>query len=121
MSISAAEVIRHIGNMPIGDPAAMRSHAARLRSDADRIASVAGAVAARATATRFEGPAADRFRHEIQDCLGELRRRATRLHQVAGDLDRAAAQVAASQASWHAQFRRVEAALVAAAAGKAGH
>lgn len=120
MSVNAWQVVRRIGDMPVGDPTAMMAHAAQLRADADRLVELAVAANRRAMAAVFEGPAADRFRADIEDCLRDAQMRADRLHQAAADLQRAATRVAASQSAWRLQFRRVEAELVAAARAATG-
>lgn len=118
--IDPAAVIRRIGNMPIGDPAAMRSHAARLHQDADQLAQLAITAARRARSTQFEGPAAERFKAEIEDCAREIAGRAAHLHAAASRLERAAADVAAAQASWRVRFHQIESQLADAAARAAG-
>ena len=84
------------------------------------MAQLATTASRKAHSTTFEGPAADRFRHEIDDCLRDMSARAAHLHRAATNLERAAASVAAAQAGWRARFRQVEAQL-AAAARAAGH
>jgi uncharacterized protein YukE len=119
--IDPASIVRRIGGMPIGDPGAMRSHAARLHTDASHLMDLVGAAHGRAHETIYQGPAADRFRAEIDDCLHVAQQRVNRLHQAADHLAAAASNVEASQARWHRLYRRVEADLIAAAKAAARH
>jgi hypothetical protein len=115
MYINPLEIIQRIGQAPIGDPAAMSRHAAQLRSEGDRIAGLAGSVSARARAMAYEGPAADRFRTDVDANVREAAVAAGRLHDAASALQRAAGAVATAQAHWQQRFRQVEAELIAAA------
>jgi uncharacterized protein YukE len=115
MHIDPLEVIRRIGQAPIGDPSAMQQHAARLRADADHLALLVETVTSRATSMPYEGPAADAFRGEIQASMHDAHGTIERLHDAASILQRAAGAVAAEQARWHQRFQQVEAELSAAA------
>jgi hypothetical protein len=119
--INPSEIIRRIGQAPIGDPGAMNAQAARLRADADHLSHLVAHATSRANGTRYEGPAADRFRHEIADCMRDATVWIERLHEAASALQRAAGNVAASQARWNARFRQVEAELIAAARAAGRH
>jgi uncharacterized protein YukE len=118
--INPLDIIHRIGQMPIGDPAAMNAHAARLRADADHLASLVGGASGRAHALPYEGPAANRFRNEIDTGTREASVAIDRLHQAASTLQRAAGNVAAAQRSWQVRFKQIEAELIASAraAGK---
>jgi uncharacterized protein YukE len=113
--INPLDVIGRIGQAPIGDPAAMNARAARLRADAEHLMSLVSAASGRAHGMAYEGPAANRFRHEIADCTREAAICADHLHNAASALQRASGNVAAAQARWQARFRQVEAELIAAA------
>jgi uncharacterized protein YukE len=121
MHINPLEVIGRIGQLPIGDPAAMTQHAARLRADADHLMSLVSAVSARANAMAYEGPAAQRFRSEIGDSVREAGMCHEQLYEASFALDRAASSVASSQAQWRRRFSEVEAELVAAARAAGAH
>jgi hypothetical protein len=120
MHIDPAKVIRRIGAMPIGDPVAMRSHATRLHADANHLTELVGAAHRRAHAAVYRGPAADRFRAGIDDCLHVTQQKAGRLHQAADDLARAAGGVESAQRSWTTMYHRVESELAAAARAAMG-
>jgi uncharacterized protein YukE len=121
MWIDPAKVVRRIGQMPIGDPPAMRSRAARLHADASHMMDLVSAAHRRAHESKFLGPAADRFRAEMDDCVRVAQQRASRLHQAADHLAAAAASVEAAQAHWRSLYHRVEAELVVAAKAAARH
>jgi uncharacterized protein YukE len=115
MHVDPLDIIRRIGQAPIGDPAAMQRHAAQLRADADHLTAVVSSVTARATSMPYEGPAADAFRAEMQSSVRDAQAAAEQLHEAASILQRAAGSVAAEQATWQRRFREVEAELLAAA------
>jgi uncharacterized protein YukE len=80
-----------------GDPAAMRSSAARLRLRAETVATAAAQVANRVDGMVYAGPAADRFRLEMSDQHMRVQRAAGRFIELADTLVRTAAQVEAAQ------------------------
>lgn len=109
--VTAQQVIAHIGQLPIGDADAIRAHAARVEADADEIADRAGQIEREVAATGFEGPAAQRWRSEMDRCNRDARRAADELRALAGRMRQVAARVAAQQAQWHRDFARVKARL----------
>jgi hypothetical protein len=119
--INPADIIHRIGAMPIGDPAAMRSHAVRLNADADTIMSLVQAAHGRGHATAYLGPAADRFRADLEVVLRDVQRRVAHLHHAADALMRAAGDVEVAQHQWHTLYTRVESDLVAAAKAALDH
>ena len=115
MHIDPIEIVRRIGEAPIGDPAAMQRHAARLRADADQLSALVDGATSRATAMPYEGPAADAFRAEMRGCLQDAHGTIEQLHDAATILQRAAGTVAAEQARWRQRFHQIEQELLAAA------
>jgi uncharacterized protein YukE len=113
--INPLDVIQRIGQAPIGDPAAMIAHAARLRADADQLAGLIAGAAGRSNGMAYEGPSAIRFRGEIADCTREATVAVEHLHNAAATLQRAAGTVQAAQRAWKVRFQQVEAELIAAA------
>jgi hypothetical protein len=73
-----------------GDPAAMRAGAARLRMQAESVTAMAARVSVHAEGMVYAGPAADRFRAAMRERDLRARRVASRLHQMADVLARAA-------------------------------
>jgi uncharacterized protein YukE len=120
MHIDPLEIIRRIGQAPIGDPAAMQQHAARLRADAEHLAALVESVTSRAASMPYEGPAAEGFRGGMHACMRDAQGAIEQLHDAASILQRAAGSVAAEQARWHRRFSQVEAELIAAARAAAG-
>ncbi|MBS1870100.1 MAG: hypothetical protein JSS99_10575 [Actinobacteria bacterium] len=113
--VTAQQVIAHIGHLPIGDPDAIRAHAARIEADADEIADRATHVEREVAGTAFEGPAAERWRSEMESCNQDACHAVDELHALAGRMRQVAARVAAQQAQWHRDFARVKARLEQAA------
>ncbi|MEA2297522.1 MAG: hypothetical protein QOF77_458 [Solirubrobacteraceae bacterium] len=113
--VTPQQVIAHIGRLPIGDPAAIRSHAARLRADADAIIAKSRRVMDAVHTTRYEGPAADRWRQTMGECERDAITAAAELMALADRLLGAAGQVEAQQTQWHRDFARVAAQLESAA------
>jgi len=103
----AEEVLKLIGDMPIGNPSAMRAHAARLSADADALEQRALRITAIIDATNYQCPAADRLREGASEQQGQLLGAAGRLRQLASDLLRSAGQVQDAQASWTLEFDKV--------------
>jgi uncharacterized protein YukE len=106
--VSVQQVVARIGGLPIGDPSAIRTHAARLRADADALVGKSRRVMNDVHSTRFEGPAADRWRQAMEACQGDAQTAANELIGLADRLVHAAAQVEAQQAQWHRDFARVK-------------
>lgn len=113
--VTPQQVIAHIGKLPIGDPNAIRAHAARIEADADEIAARAAHVEREVAGTAFEGPAAQRWRAAMDGCNRDARHAAGELHALAGRMRQVAARVAAQQAQWHRDFARVRTRLEQAA------
>ena len=61
----------------------MRSHGAQLRNAAEEVGGIADLIDRRAEQLRFQGPAADRFRAEMQERTARLRRVGGELGDVA--------------------------------------
>jgi hypothetical protein len=66
-----------------GDSASLRSHGAQLRIAAEDVGRIADLIDRRAEELRFQGPAADRFRAEMQERTARLRRVGGELGDVA--------------------------------------
>jgi hypothetical protein len=115
--ISVQSIVQRIGEMPIGDPVAMRSHASRLDAEAELIEARARGVTASVNDARYQSPAADRLRNGAGNVERELLAAANRLRVLAGDLRASAARVAAEQHWWHTEFTRVEQELARALHG----
>jgi uncharacterized protein YukE len=109
-----AAVVARIGQMPVGDPAAMQAHAQRLRSEASQIAARAAAVTAKVSSARYECPAADRLRHDVSSDQARLIAASERLNALADTIASAASRVQSEQAWWQREFHRVSAELASA-------
>ncbi len=72
-----------------GDSPLLRSHGAVLRGTSESVDVIAAAIERRVEETGFRGPAADRFRTQMDD-------RTTRLRRVARELDDLAATLTQS-------------------------
>lgn len=82
----------------VGDPAGIRALASTLRGHAATIGWIESNCTGTVTSMTFEGPAATRFRARTEDCTRDLTSASDELLQLAGTLDRAAADVEAAQA-----------------------
>jgi hypothetical protein len=105
--VSFEAVVARIGNVPIGDPSAMRSHARRLQAEAEAIVQRAGSVSAIVNGARYECPAATRLRHGSADVEARLNGAAQRLSSLAERMLISATQVDESQQLWRRDFERV--------------
>jgi uncharacterized protein YukE len=106
-----------VGAFPVGDPAVVRTRAAQLRGEAERLGALVSSLESRSSATRFEGPAADRFRHDVAHLVSRGRRDVDRLHALAEFLARSATRLESAQTDWRRRLRGVEAELAARARG----
>jgi uncharacterized protein YukE len=66
-----------------GDSPLLRSHGAVLRAAGEDVAGIADLVDRRVEAMRFRGPAADRFRTQMEERTARLRRVSRELNDVA--------------------------------------
>lgn len=102
------EVIRRIGQLPVGDPNAMRAYAYRLQGEAEAIATRATSVTGTIEGARYESPAASRLKAGAAENQGRLLGTVARLQGLAGAIMRTANQVEADQQSWHRAFTQLE-------------
>ena len=102
------EVIRRIGQLPVGDPNAMRAYAYRLQGEAEAIATRATLVTGTIEGARYESPAASRLKAGAAENQGRLLGTVARLQGLAGAIMRTANQVEADQQSWHRAFTQLE-------------
>jgi hypothetical protein len=105
--ISFEQIISRIGNMPIGDPNAMRAYARRLQAEAAVIGQTATDVTGTVDGARYECPAASRLRSGAGGVEGRLVSAANRLNALAGNILAAAMRVEDDQRFWHTEFARV--------------
>ena len=80
-----------------GDPAGMRNLAQTLRGEARQAGSAQANIDGATGSMVFEGPAGDRLRSRMRSVTGELDGVVSGLADVAGELERAADEVEASQ------------------------
>lgn len=109
--VTAQQVIAYIGQLPVGDPTAIRAHAARIEADASNLVASSAHVMREVAATGFEGPAANRWRQEMEACDRDARRTAGELTALAARMRATAGRVESQQAQWHRDFARVKARL----------
>lgn len=105
--VSYEDVVHFIGDVPIGDPTAMRAYAWRLQAEASAIAGRANSVTGRVDGTPYECPAADRLRAGAANTDARLQRLAARLDGLATDILRGADRVEQEQQAWQGEFDRV--------------
>ena len=80
----------------VGDPAAMRSEAARLRLRADQIGILVKTAQAQGRSMTFEGPFAGTVQHDLDRDARFGMRAATALVEAAAILERSASEVEAA-------------------------
>lgn len=98
---AADGVLRAVGNFPIGDPAAMRAAAARLRDIAHRTRQEADRMNAAVDACQgWAGPARERLAARVRDEAHQVHVHATRLENSANALTAAAGRVQQAQHQW---------------------
>jgi uncharacterized protein YukE len=91
-----------------GDPAGMRSLAQLLRGEARQTSGAQANVDGATGSAIFEGPAGDRFRSRMRAVTGALDGVVAGLGDVAGQLERAADDVEASQRAHDAAVQENE-------------
>jgi hypothetical protein len=90
-----------------GDPAGMRALAGTLRGHAGVVGGLASGVDSDVTGMTFEGPAADDIRARMSTVTDMYRSAQTELHDLARQLDVAAADVEAQQAARAARLEQM--------------
>jgi uncharacterized protein YukE len=103
----------------VGDPAGMRALASTLRSAASQIGQVESGIGSAVAGMTFEGPAGTRFRSRAGGIGRVARSAAATLEDVAGTLERSAAQVEQQQADRLRKLQQMQDELARAKAGSA--
>jgi len=85
---------------PVGDPAAMRSLATRLRKEAEHLSSRAAWLDRRAARLKFEGPAADELSQTMLRSRRAAERAAADLREIANRVLSVAAKVETDLDDW---------------------
>ena len=98
-----------VGAFPLGDPNLIRARASEVRGHAERLREVAATMESRSVSTRFEGPAANRFRADVGGLTARGRRDVDTLHALADYLLRSAGRLEFAQADWRHRLKQVEA------------
>jgi hypothetical protein len=99
-------VLRPLGAPPLGNPADLRTHAARLRTIADGLAAPQTLLAAAARNDGGEGPAADDTRSTLTHERAMLDRRVHGIRELAAWLDAQAAALESGQHAWRTALQR---------------
>ena len=102
---AADGVLRTVGSFPIGDPAAMRAAAARLRDIAHRTRQEADRMNAAVDACHsWAGPARERLAARVRGEVQQVHARAARLEHSANALTAAAGRLEQAQHQWQSRL-----------------
>lgn len=96
----AQALLDAVGDKPIGDPAAIKACAGRVRALAGEVFDAGGAVAQVPTSVAWVGPGADRLAQHAGMAAAEARSAALELGEIADHLDREAKRVHEEQVRW---------------------
>src|SRR4051794_9545535 len=97
-----------LGPLPLGDPGAMRASAGKLRAEAQAVTGVVDTISARAGHLQYEGKAAHRFHDAVRTATTTGRAQAHALEELAQWLEREAAKLADTQATWKRRVGEIE-------------
>lgn len=97
---SVLSALQPIGAPPIGNPADLRAHAARLRAIADQLGPSQATLARAGKVTGAEGPGANSSRAALSHELQMLESRVHAIRTLAARLDSEAGSLEGSQQAW---------------------
>lgn len=103
------EVVRRLGDLPIGSPDEVRARAALVQECSEALEGQARRLQHRVAGTAFEGPAAVRFRADSDALVSGLRGERDRCAELAAWLRSAAGDLERRQDDWRRQANRLAA------------
>lgn len=101
------QVLRQLGDLPIGSPGEVRERAVLVQQCSEALDAQARRLRHRVAGLSFEGPAATRFRAEVDHLVGQLCGERNQLAELAAWLYAEAGQLEDRQDDWRWRANRL--------------
>lgn len=101
------QVLGQLGDLPIGSPGEVRARAALAQECGEALDAQTRRLRHRVTGLSFEGPAATRFRADVDSLVGQLHEERNHLAELAAWLRSEAGQLEERQADWRWRANRL--------------